>query len=1077
MNLKGLLYAESPIYRGNARKTLFTRDADGKQRLVSLAGEIEGTAQSLMDAFVGQSRNGRNQGLLNEMWDRLYGNPMPKGLIRQVKCSLQAKSYPKDRFFDLRMGIKLDEDRWAVEANANYKMETIFKNSAFNFLMQVDDRVLQRDQNADKLYFMLNEITEGRFWFGAGKSKGLGRCRLQLPLPYKPQSKPIVFHETNHLTITYTFDATNPLLVGWNWGKIDPHAPAFANIEGKVLLKSLRAIPEAIRQRLEISLGGPILSGDDWKKKLGLALPRAIAIWIREQSHGQFETWTLSANGLGRLTKIKKDPFSRKAVNALEGLLDKPFPSKEAAEAAFSKALDDKLSNVYRVMDVLENDTRSGYQLNKEAWNEIATTMDFDEAIEAQLAAKIQDEGEITSILRTACMAVMPRLEYQVDRLVRLLRSDNWVDVELASRRQHLKIKEMIRDGRITERDWDDFHHAPRDVSLGAWQEFLESHRRVRYNHMRNEQNMTKSIMNDQNFIRFLHGYRQRTRQELSQPVNTEFRAGGPNNQLISRRYGQAYDTIFMRMLTWKPSDDQNTAWEVYISGGTIKGAFRKRASQVLKTVWGESRDTQETLDWLFGKQGQRGRIFFSDAYLVDPDNIDDKWCSMDGIRIDPETGEPEQGAKLAYLYAYGKDFKFQVRLDMQDINEDHYYEIQVLKHLLQDFQAGDIAIGGQKTSGMGWIQSTPESVEWLASDDNTMTPKLFSGKQPAAHGMWQRVRIEGDDAREMLKPSAPLELNDPRQIERPPTAREGFISHRSFGGFSGTLVVEGEALRPIHIQESGEPSFRAKLDSDVVNGWDFFSMSPAEAKLRGDDRVYALPARSIKGMIRHLYTIASNSRRVGRDLSSLNPVQSLFGFVGTGPNQALMGRLSFGFGIFDQPELSWFKVPHFYNDLRFQNGGWIQVEGDELYVPKVQVAEKWRVFPHTLLAPNIERQAEFKPDDLAYAYLRAILPGSRTRFNIRFWNLQREELQRLIWCVGLEDNMAHKVGKNRYVGFGSLKLSIQPESHLISWEDRYLPEEDTGQEPLNMAEWTNPALLDDVIHHYDELTPLLTIR
>ena len=57
MIINGKLYAETPIYRGNARKTLFTRDGDGKNRLVSLAGEVEGTAQSLMDAFIGQSRD------------------------------------------------------------------------------------------------------------------------------------------------------------------------------------------------------------------------------------------------------------------------------------------------------------------------------------------------------------------------------------------------------------------------------------------------------------------------------------------------------------------------------------------------------------------------------------------------------------------------------------------------------------------------------------------------------------------------------------------------------------------------------------------------------------------------------------------------------------------------------------------------------------------------------------------------------------------------------------------------------------------------------------------------------------
>ncbi len=104
MRLQGKLYAESPIYRGNARKTLFTRDGDGTHRLVSLAGEISGTAQSLMDAFIGQDRKGRNTGLLNQLWYRLYGVGIPKGLINKASCQLRKESYARSNFFDLRMG-------------------------------------------------------------------------------------------------------------------------------------------------------------------------------------------------------------------------------------------------------------------------------------------------------------------------------------------------------------------------------------------------------------------------------------------------------------------------------------------------------------------------------------------------------------------------------------------------------------------------------------------------------------------------------------------------------------------------------------------------------------------------------------------------------------------------------------------------------------------------------------------------------------------------------------------------------------------------------------------------------------
>ena len=92
MLIKGILIAETPIYRGNARKTLFTRDNDGREKLVSLAGEISGTTSALMDTFIGESRNRRNSGLLNLLWHRLYGAPMNRRLIRKVSCTLKKEN-------------------------------------------------------------------------------------------------------------------------------------------------------------------------------------------------------------------------------------------------------------------------------------------------------------------------------------------------------------------------------------------------------------------------------------------------------------------------------------------------------------------------------------------------------------------------------------------------------------------------------------------------------------------------------------------------------------------------------------------------------------------------------------------------------------------------------------------------------------------------------------------------------------------------------------------------------------------------------------------------------------------------
>jgi CRISPR/Cas system CSM-associated protein Csm3 (group 7 of RAMP superfamily) len=1072
MILKGKLCAESPIYRGNARKTLFTRDGDGTHRLVSLAGEIAGTAQSLMDAFIGQSRRGGNTGLLNQMWLRLYDSPMPEGLITSVECQLQEKSYPRDRFFDLRMGIKLDEDRWAAEANANYKMETVFRNSVFDFTLSIDESLLEQGENTARLYHVLREIQEGRFWFGAGKSKGLGRVRLEMDLSVlTPDTPPRLHPDANHLRMSLTFNATNPVLVGWNWGKVDPEVPSFAAIEGRLLVEAMRDLPDPIRERLEMGLAGPILSPEDWKQKFAEYLPRIIAIWLREQSIGEVENWILPAEALAKLGKGKY-ALSKKILARIQPLVGQSFPGEEAAEAAVTEALGDKANMANRVLKVMVQERQTSQQLNREAWLEVANGLGLDGTLEDRLAEQIQSEAALIEILTPACQKVLPRLYQQVDQQVNLLQSDAWVDAEIANREEHIRIKTMLLQGKIDEYQWGDPDMVPEGVSPAAWREFVDDHRRVKFHHMLNPRNLNKSITNDENMIAFLKAYRDRTRQELAQPHHIDFRAGGPSNREISRKYGKPYDTVFMRMLSWAPSSQEQGTWEIYIPGSTIKGAFRKRASQVLKTLWGESPKAAEVLNHLFGAQGQRGRVFFSDAYLTNPHDPERAWCSMDGVKMDPQTGRPIEAAKRDYLFAYGDQLAFRLQLDIQDIQEQDLEAISLLAHLLHDFQRGDIPLGGEKTSGFGWVKADVSKLTWLTADPGGVGEKLFGKQTLRQDGIWQRLDLEGETAAKALEAIYPLVPDQAKVSSTPPRASAGFISHRAFGGHCGTLAVEAEVLTPIHIRESGEPSFTTTLEDGPVNGWDFFAMAPPEATQRGPNKVYALPSRSIKGMLRHIYSIASDSQEPSRDIGRLNPSDGLFGWVGTGPNQAIMGRLSFSFGLFEEAELAWFKVPYPYGEWQYSGGQWKHTPGSS--AATLRIGKNWRIFPHAPLAPIVKRSEDFQPDTFQARYFRAILPGARARFTIRFWNLDEQELQRLIWCVVLEPGLAHKMGNNRYLGFGSLRLQILPDSFLIDWAKRYADKaEQEWQLPIRVDEWIKP----DVIEHYTALRKALNAK
>jgi len=1058
MLLKGTLLAESPIYRGNARKTLFTRDGDGKQRLVSLAGEIDGTAQSLMDAFTGRSKNGKNLGLLDNLWYRLFEAPMPNGLINKVNCSLSKSCYSKNRFFDLRMGIKLDEDRGAAEANANYKMETIYKNAIFDITFQINDGLLRKEDNEAKLTCLLKELEQGRFWFGAGKSKGLGRCRLILsaPLP-EPKKIPQSAKGINHLTIPIALTATNPVLVGWNFGKIDPDVPAFVAIEGKNLLEGMKSLPDPIKEKLSISIGGTIPNQEEFVNKLEIYVPKAILSWIKESSAGEKSVWVFPEADIDKLGKGKY-PLTKKQITKLKQLSKSQFETKEDAEKEFQETMGPEAKKAKRALTILKQENISSQDISPDCKNALIQMMSIKEKDLNELISMMSDEKQPAQKIEQLCKPLLNELKEQIQRQMKMLQSDAWIDTEIAIREEHMLIKTMIENGKISQWDWGDPNTPPKGIKSSTWKEFMESHSRVQYKHMTNRHNLEKSITNDKNFIEFLKSYRNKTRQELAQPNLTDFRAGGTANREISKKYGKPFDTVFMRMLTWKASDNKE-GWEVFIPGSTIKGALKKRASQILKTLWGEDKPkTKYVLERLFGAQSKRGLLFCSDAYLMTPDNPDKVWCAMDGVRMDPFTAKPIEEAKCDYLFAYGKDLSFHCRLDMQDIEKRDKEVLTLMSCLLDDFRNGFIPIGGEKTCGFGWLKAQISALEWLTTESDDIGKMWFQLKNPkyTKEGIWNKLNLNDNEASKAL-----MELNQlssERETDSPPPkAREGFISHRSFGGNCGTLHIEGEIISPINIKESGQPSWTKIIDNEHINGWDFFSMSSPELIHRDNSRTYAIPSKTLKGMIRHIYAISSDSFTVSPNIGTLNPLDRLFGWVGRGPNQALMGRVSFDFGMFNDAELKWTKIPYPYGSWQFIDGQWQQKKSGKGQANLYKIND-FRVFPTVPLAPCVQSMDDFQPDTVQASYLRTIQPGAKFNFSIKFWNLEQSELERLIWCVVMDPDMYHKLGQGRYLGLGSLKLSITKESHIINWTDRYSGK--NWKQPIKLEDWINPKVI-----------------
>jgi len=106
------------------------------------------------------------------------------------------------------------------------------------------------------------------------------------------------------------------------------------------------------------------------------------------------------------------------------------------------------------------------------------------------------------------------------------------------------------------------------------------------------------------------------------------------------------------------------------------------------------------------------------------------------------------------------------------------------------------------------------------------------------------------------------------------------------------------------------------------------------------------------------------------------------------------------------------------------------------------------------------------------------LLSGNTFEFTVEFENLEKHELGLLFYTLQLEEDMGHKLGMGKPLGFGSIK--IDPELHLLDRKERYLdifalPDEhmtDTGQYIEAFQQW----LEDETGEPFYELNNILDL-
>ena len=528
----------------------------------------------------------------------------------------------------------------------------------------------------------------------------------------------------------------------------------------------------------------------------------------------------------------------------------------------------------------------------------------------------------------------------------------SWIDKENKKTQTHHDIVAGIADGKIRR-----VYPEPKDFPKGDYLEFENHHDDIRFRSGRNGENWNQrtfqktreaSNLNDINQIDYLEWFRKKAHEELDKHCDFRRKRVVKSSVAYERvvKSSVAYDRMFSRMLKWRPNQNPNVdiEWELYIPGSTIKGAFFNRAEKIIETLYGDS----ACVDVLFGKEGEIAKAWFSDAYLVPKDEA--KLSSMDSIQIDPATGKPIPGAKMDFLYAAG-GFTFACNIILRNMNlrsNDHKKALALLCHLLKDFQSGQIMFGGQKTNGMGWSQGKIEEIEILARRESEIFQN-FRITQTTRDGSWDRGKCNWKNLIEsqiLIRANRELKLDSPLD-DFLYFGEEDFgrnlISHGAFSGNCGQLRCILSVKTPLHIKESGSPTLD---EADHKQGWDFYHQSSpenhrveTEEELTQQKRVYAIPAKTLKGLTRFTYSLISGGqvkeypvkdkygKKVYRKDEDGNKVQlmghrmhcqaaeDLFGFVKGGAgekNLGYMGRVSFSFALLkESPSFSWLGLPH----------------------------------------------------------------------------------------------------------------------------------------------------------------------
>lgn len=216
--------------------------------------------------------------------------------------------------------------------------------------------------------------------------------------------------------------------------------------------------------------------------------------------------------------------------------------------------------------------------------------------------------------------------------------------------------------------------------------------------------------------------------QPATQSLKVEKKAFQPKGAFIITGQFALKTSLLVRNKEVSDADRENkihaipmkSGGDYLIPGTSVKGALRHQAVYILRTM-GKTQLLNQEFDKLMGcstEENMRKSRFMTDEVYIQPKDVTPQKQTRNAI--DRFTGSTMDSKLFAEQALWQKDKKIPTVILRYTIDESQDWERGMALFLLKDLWTGNVALGGDKSVGRGYLQGLTATIQYY-QDENIL--------------------------------------------------------------------------------------------------------------------------------------------------------------------------------------------------------------------------------------------------------------------------------------------------------------------------------------------------------------------